>query len=142
MTFDQLVLSIHLGSSVKPLLPAIESNMTFTSRGSCTSAQTPLSLVAHPLFACLSSMNIFFVGGVKLLHSVLSWCAPTELFSEGKTPSRELEYTPAVKLQSRMWGSQVKPEEPQVWAVRCNSREALCCSHRSRFSTIINQRWC
>lgn len=80
MTFDQLVLRIDRGSSVKPLVPAIEANTIFTSRGCCTSAQTLLSLVAHPLFACLSSMNIFFVGRAKLLHSVLSWCASTELF--------------------------------------------------------------
>lgn len=51
-------------------------------------------------------MNISFVGGAKLQLSLslsLRWYAPTELFSEGKTPSRELKYKPAVKLQTKMW---------------------------------------
>lgn len=97
------------------------------------------SLLTNSLFACLSSMNFSFVGGAKLLHSVLFWCAPIKLFSERKTPSRELKYTAGVKLQTTMGDSQVQPHEPQI---RCNSGEALWCSNGSRFSTIINHgRW-
>lgn len=89
------------------------------------------SLLTPSLFACHFSMSISFVGGAKLQHSVLSSCAPTKLFSEGKIPSRELKYTTAVVLQTTMWHSQVQPREPQMWAAGCTSWEALCSSQGS-----------
>lgn len=59
---------------------------------------SPLSSCTHSLFACLSPWISPLLAERSCSSLSLRWYAPTELFSEGKTPSRELKYKPAVKL--------------------------------------------
>lgn len=82
MTFDQLVLSICRNSSVKPLHLSNEINMSFTSRGCCTSAQTLLSLLTHTLTLCLPLFHEYLLcwwSKAAALRAVLV-CAYQALF--------------------------------------------------------------
>lgn len=82
MTFDQLVLSIYRNSSVKPLHLSNEINVTFTSRGCCTSAQSLLSLLTHTLTLCLPLFHEYLLcwwSKAAALRAVLV-CAYQALF--------------------------------------------------------------
>lgn len=108
--------------------------MTCTSGGCCTSAQTFLFPLVHPLTLRLPLFHEYLLcwwsetAAALYVHMYLPSCF---LPPENSNTNQQLS-------SKQRCDTQVQPHGSQI---RCNSEEPFfCCSHRSRFSTIIKHR--
>lgn len=137
MAFDQLVWSIHLGSS--ELL-----NLTWPSPvGGAVAPHNPFfpSLLTHSLFACLSS----WISPLLVERSCCTLCSPgvhlPSCFLRRKLP-------PEISNTHQQSSSKQRCETLRSSHMSLGTGpsgatvEALCCSQGSRFSTIINHWRC